>query len=194
MAAPPPPLLAPATPAPSLLPSISQKPSPTSTSATSPTADTPPNLPSLTSKEWVIPPRPKPGRKPATDTPPTKRKAQNRAAQRAFRERRAARVGELEEQMKQMEEEEEQKRRVLEADIERLQREVEEYSTNLGLWIEKCRRLERELAVEREGKNGLNERDAQSTEAVPLPQRPSSRPDIQHSQPSAPEELSDVPM
>ncbi|KJR88562.1 bzip transcription factor [Sporothrix schenckii 1099-18] len=51
---------------------------------------------SITSKQWVIPPRPKPGRKPATDTPPTKRKAQNRAAQRAFRERRAARVGELE--------------------------------------------------------------------------------------------------
>lgn len=96
--------------------------------------------------------------------------------------------------MKQMEEEEEQKRRVLEADIERLQREVEEYSTNLGLWIEKCRRLERELAVEREGKNGLNERDAQSTEAVPLPQRTSSRPDTLHSQPSAQEELSDVPM
>ncbi|KAH7318243.1 hypothetical protein B0I35DRAFT_431610 [Stachybotrys elegans] len=56
---------------------------------------------SMTSKEWVIPPRPKPGRKPATDTPPTKRKAQNRAAQRAFRERRAARVGELEEQLDQ---------------------------------------------------------------------------------------------
>ncbi|RFU79600.1 bzip transcription factor [Trichoderma arundinaceum] len=54
---------------------------------------------SMTSKEWVIPPRPKPGRKPATDTPPTKRKAQNRAAQRAFRERRAARVGELEEML-----------------------------------------------------------------------------------------------
>ncbi|RAL61590.1 hypothetical protein DID88_009628 [Monilinia fructigena] len=46
----------------------------------------------MTTKEWVIPPRPKPGRKPATDTPPTKRKAQNRAAQRAFRERRAARM------------------------------------------------------------------------------------------------------
>ena len=54
---------------------------------------------SMTTREWVIPPRPKPGRKPATDTPPTKRKAQNRAAQRAFRERRAARVGELEEQL-----------------------------------------------------------------------------------------------
>ncbi len=56
-------------------------------------------------KNWVVPPRPKPGRKPATDTPPTKRKAQNRAAQRAFRERRAARVGELEEQLKETEEE-----------------------------------------------------------------------------------------
>lgn len=56
---------------------------------------------SITSREWVIPPRPKPGRKPATDTPPTKRKAQNRAAQRAFRERRAARVGELEEQIEE---------------------------------------------------------------------------------------------
>jgi hypothetical protein len=50
-----------------------------------------------TSKVWVLPPRPKPGRKPSTDTPPTKRKAQNRDAQRAFRERRAARVSELEE-------------------------------------------------------------------------------------------------
>lgn len=49
------------------------------------------------SKVWVLPPRPKPGRKPATDVPATKRKAQNREAQRAFRERRAARVAELEE-------------------------------------------------------------------------------------------------
>jgi hypothetical protein len=65
-----------------------------------PTPDGQPRM-SMTSREWVIPPRPKPGRKPATDTPPTKRKAQNRAAQRAFRERRAARVGELEEQLDQ---------------------------------------------------------------------------------------------
>ncbi|KAL7275775.1 hypothetical protein RUND412_001254 [Rhizina undulata] len=57
----------------------------------------------VTHKEWVVPPRPKPGRKPATDTPPTKRKAQNRAAQRAFRERRAARVNELEEKLKEVE-------------------------------------------------------------------------------------------
>ena len=44
-----------------------------------------------------------PGRKPATDNPPTKRKAQNRAAQRAFRERRAALVNELENKIKEIE-------------------------------------------------------------------------------------------
>jgi hypothetical protein len=96
--------------------------------------------------------------------------------------------------MKQMEEEEEQKRRVLEADIERLQREVEQYSTNLGLWVEKCRRLERELAAERDAKHGLDMRDAHSTEAVPLPRRTNSRHQIPDSQPAAQEGLSDVPM
>jgi hypothetical protein len=55
------------------------------------------------SKEWVLPPRPKPGRKPCDDIPNSKRKAQNRAAQRAFRERRANRVSELEEQIMGME-------------------------------------------------------------------------------------------
>ncbi|KAF3927251.1 hypothetical protein ABW20_dc0108350 [Dactylellina cionopaga] len=58
----------------------------------------------VTQRDWVIPPRPKPGRKPATDTPPSKRKAQNRAAQRAFRERRAARLTELEDQIKHRDE------------------------------------------------------------------------------------------
>ena len=58
-----------------------------------------------TSKEWVLPPRPKPGRKPSVDTPASKRKAQNRAAQRAFRERRATRVQELEEKLAEVEKE-----------------------------------------------------------------------------------------
>lgn len=59
----------------------------------------------MTSKEWVLPPRPKPGRKPSSDTPPSKRKAQNRAAQRAFRERRAQRVSELEDKLQEVESE-----------------------------------------------------------------------------------------
>lgn len=75
----------------------------------------------MTTKEWVIPPRPKPGRKPATDTPPTKRKAQNRAAQRAFRERRAARVGELEEQLEAEREEHEAAQAALQDKVHRLE-------------------------------------------------------------------------
>ncbi|KAI1802650.1 hypothetical protein F4811DRAFT_554616 [Daldinia bambusicola] len=79
---------------------------------------------SITSKEWVVPPRPKPGRKPATDTPPTKRKAQNRAAQRAFRERRAARVGELEEQLEEQKEEYERNQQQLTEQVHDLDAEV----------------------------------------------------------------------
>ncbi|CAF9903323.1 MAG: hypothetical protein GOMPHAMPRED_000190 [Gomphillus americanus] len=72
--------------------------------------------PSPLTKQYVIPPRPKPGRKPATDTPPTRRKAQNRAAQRAFRERRAAKVNELEDELNEM-------RKEHEAELAQLRRE-----------------------------------------------------------------------
>lgn len=44
---------------------------------------------------YSVPPRPKPGRKPALDKPSEKRKAQNREAQRAFRERKVAHTEEL---------------------------------------------------------------------------------------------------
>lgn len=63
----------------------------------------------VTSREWVLPPRPKPGRKPSVDTPASKRKAQNRAAQRAFRERRATRVQELEYKLMEVKKEKELK-------------------------------------------------------------------------------------
>lgn len=56
------------------------------------------------SKVYVLPPRPKPGRKPSADVPPNKRKAQNRAAQRAFRERKAQQVSDLEVRLQQLEE------------------------------------------------------------------------------------------
>ncbi|KAI8963145.1 hypothetical protein F5Y11DRAFT_166665 [Daldinia sp. FL1419] len=97
---------------------------------------------SITSKEWVVPPRPKPGRKPATDTPPTKRKAQNRAAQRAFRERRAARVGELEEQLEEQKEEYERAQQQLAEQVQDLDSEV----TNLRT---RCSTLEDLLEKER---------------------------------------------
>ncbi len=97
---------------------------------------------SITSKEWVIPPRPKPGRKPATDTPPTKRKAQNRAAQRAFRERRAARVGELEEQLEEQREEHERAQQELQDQVHSLDGEVKDLR-------DRCVALESMLEKER---------------------------------------------
>lgn len=50
---------------------------------------------SLTKKNWELPPRARPGRKPDTRACDTKRKEQNREAQRAFRERRAAKLEEV---------------------------------------------------------------------------------------------------
>ncbi|KMP03730.1 bZIP transcription factor HapX [Coccidioides immitis H538.4] len=110
---------------------------------------------SVTSKEWIIPPRPKPGRKPATDTPPTKRKAQNRAAQRAFRERRAARVGELEEQIKKIEEENEQQETLMKARISTLSKQLEDCRNELLWWKKRCQGLENDVVTERNAKDAL---------------------------------------
>ncbi|KAH6881627.1 hypothetical protein BKA58DRAFT_371890 [Alternaria rosae] len=54
-----------------------------------------------TSMIHSIPPRPKPGRKPATAEPETKRKAQNRISQRNFRERKQKNVQMLSEQVRE---------------------------------------------------------------------------------------------
>ncbi|EHK19991.1 uncharacterized protein TRIVIDRAFT_2357, partial [Trichoderma virens Gv29-8] len=98
---------------------------------------------SMTSKEWVIPPRPKPGRKPATDTPPTKRKAQNRAAQRAFRERRAARVGELEEMLDEHKKTQDSREKELTDKIHSLELDVQSFRS-------RCLLLESMLERERQ--------------------------------------------
>lgn len=124
-------------------PSLCMKPSPSS-NVSSPAATSPPLT--LTSKEWIVPPRPKPGRKPATDTPPTKRKAQNRAAQRAFRERRAARVGELEEQLKEIEDQNDQEQDALRSEVSDLQQSLAKCEAELSTWMNKCRTLEAQLA------------------------------------------------
>ncbi|KHJ30617.1 putative bzip transcription factor [Erysiphe necator] len=110
------------------------------------------NLGLVTQKEWVIPPRPKPGRKPATDTPPTKRKAQNRAAQRAFRERRAARVGELEVQLEEVKEEQQQREKELRNKIEQLEAELERLNAELNSWRLRCNNLNTIFEYEKRAK------------------------------------------
>lgn len=97
----------------------------------------------FTHKEWVIPPRPKPGRKPAGDAPPTKRKAQNREAQRAFRERRAAKVGELEQQLAESERDNQQEN-------ESLRARVDAQDDTIRSLQQRCRDLDVALARERQ--------------------------------------------
>ncbi|RFU35307.1 hypothetical protein B7463_g1066, partial [Scytalidium lignicola] len=133
----------------------------------------------VTTKEWVIPPRPKPGRKPATDTPPTKRKAQNRAAQRAFRERRAARVGELEEQLEEFREEQQRRETDLRDKISKLETEVLRFSGEVQSWKLRCDTLDRIVEYERSEKESAlaelaylrNGSRSTGTDAVPLPPR-----------------------
>ncbi|KAI9647489.1 hypothetical protein NHQ30_003874 [Ciborinia camelliae] len=133
----------------------------------------------MTTKEWVIPPRPKPGRKPATDTPPTKRKAQNRAAQRAFRERRAARVGELEEQLEEAKEDQQRRENDMRLKITRLEAEVSRFNGELQSWRLRCETLDRIADYEKREKEAAlkelaylrNGFQSTSTDAVPLPPR-----------------------
>lgn len=140
-------------PAVSLAPALAAKPV---VAASSPSPGTPVGTPgSVTSREWVIPPRPKPGRKPATDTPPTKRKAQNRAAQRAFRERRAARVNELEDQIKEIEDEHEMQLSAFKEQIRNLSLELDQCRNEMSWWRNRCQGLEKEASIERSAKEAL---------------------------------------
>ncbi|CAK7225420.1 hypothetical protein SBRCBS47491_005883 [Sporothrix bragantina] len=113
---------------------------------------------SITSKEWVIPPRPKPGRKPATDTPPTKRKAQNRAAQRAFRERRAARVGELEDLLEDQKSEQERIDRENQDKIRTLETEVQVLRS-------RCQMLENLLEKEKAANQAWATKERQASQS-----------------------------
>jgi hypothetical protein len=127
----------------------------------------------------VIPPRPKPGRKPATDTPPTKRKAQNREAQRAFRERRAARVGELEEELEETREVQQRHEAEMRKRISSLEGEILRFNTELESWRLRCDTLDRIAEYERKEKEAAlvelwyirNGALTTSTKAVPIPPR-----------------------
>lgn len=72
------------------------------------------------SRNYVVPPRPKPGRKPSLDAPASKRKAQNRESQRIYRERKAVAVKQLEAQIADQAQEFEKKQRELQSQIDQL--------------------------------------------------------------------------
>ncbi|EEA25185.1 DNA-binding transcription factor yap1 [Talaromyces marneffei ATCC 18224] len=93
----------------------------------------------------------KPGRKPLTSEPTTKRKAQNRAAQRAFRERKEKHLKDLETKVDELEKASQtanQENGLLRAQVERLQVELKEYRKRIS-WLS--------------GGNGLSTMAAMST-------------------------------
>ncbi|KAF2772387.1 PAP1-domain-containing protein [Teratosphaeria nubilosa] len=78
----------------------------------------------------------KPGRKPLMNVPTTKRKAQNRAAQRAFRERKEKHLKDLESKVQEVTksaEADKHENGLLKAQVERLQTELREYRKRLSL-------------------------------------------------------------
>lgn len=79
----------------------------------------------------------KPGRKPLTSEPTSKRKAQNRAAQRAFRERKEKHLKDLEtkvDELQKASDDANQENGLLRAQVERLQVELREYRKRLS-WV-----------------------------------------------------------
>lgn len=77
----------------------------------------------------------KPGRKPLTSEPTSKRKAQNRAAQRAFRERKEKHLKDLEEKVADLEKASESANRensALRQQIDRLQSELKDYRKKMA--------------------------------------------------------------
>ncbi|RDH36349.1 transcription factor PAP1-domain-containing protein [Aspergillus welwitschiae] len=79
----------------------------------------------------------KPGRKPLTSEPTSKRKAQNRAAQRAFRERKEKHLKDLETKVDELQKASDnanQENGLLRAQIDRLQVELREYRKRLS-WL-----------------------------------------------------------
>jgi AP-1-like factor len=78
----------------------------------------------------------KPGRKPLTSEPTTKRKAQNRAAQRAFRERKEKHLKDLETKVQELEKASDatnHENGLLRAQVQRLQTELREYRKRLSM-------------------------------------------------------------
>ncbi|KAK8014485.1 hypothetical protein PG990_007781 [Apiospora arundinis] len=78
----------------------------------------------------------KPGRKPLTNEPSSKRKAQNRAAQRAFRERKEQHLKDLETKVKELEEASattNSENSQLRAQVEKMTMELNEYKKRLAV-------------------------------------------------------------
>ncbi|KAI0639729.1 hypothetical protein C8Q77DRAFT_1152686 [Trametes polyzona] len=111
------------------------------------------------SKEWVIPAKPKPGRKPKKDVAPPPedaaeadskgRRVQNRAAQRAFRERKQSQLAELQARVQQYEQGEIERNVALQNIAKRLKEENEKLRKENAELKEKVAQFEERAAQKR---------------------------------------------
>lgn len=97
------------------------------------------------SKEWVLPARAKPGRKPSETEPLTKRKAQNRASQRAFRERKQSYLADLEAKVAAYEAAEIDRSVEIQKVAQKLSSENDALKKELAVWRDKYAQLEKLL-------------------------------------------------
>ncbi|OAL43173.1 hypothetical protein IQ07DRAFT_593350 [Pyrenochaeta sp. DS3sAY3a] len=143
-----------------------------------------------TGRNYTIPPRPKPGRKPATDEPASKRKAQNRESQRAFRARKAAKVQELTTQVEAAEQSHRNELNASLAEIDRLRSEVRElqdaskrYLAERDYWREQFQQLRDNrtpAALHQEPQNPFE------AQAMPVLYQVNRRADAHHASPLRP--------
>lgn len=107
---------------------------------------------------WSIPPRPKPGRKPMekTEDPHNRRKVQNRHAQRAFRDRRARKVQEMEEQMQETKQQYEDENARLTIQLHETKQLLSAAKDELTVWRQHAEKLQADLDRERKSKGKFN--------------------------------------
>ncbi|KAJ6519932.1 hypothetical protein C8R45DRAFT_1066446 [Mycena sanguinolenta] len=141
-----------------------------------------PQLWATASKEWVIQPKPKPGRKPKKDlAPPTHdedehvdckgRRVQNRAAQRAFRERKQSQLADLQARVQSYEQGEIERNVALQSIAKRLKEENENLRRENAVLTEKLAKVEQERDMLRDNNDRKRWRDDSPTSSVASTQR-----------------------
>jgi ribosomal protein S15P/S13E len=103
------------------------------------------------SKQHTVPPRPKPGRKPATEEPESRRKAQNRASQRNFRERKQKNVQNLLETVAMMKQEQNDKDSANARTLQAMEERMQYLARSLHESQEANRLLEQRLKIYEQG-------------------------------------------
>ncbi|TFK41051.1 hypothetical protein BDQ12DRAFT_696989 [Crucibulum laeve] len=143
------------------------------------------------SKEWIIQPKPKPGRKPKDVASTVKedgevdskgRRVQNRAAQRAFRERKQSQLAELQARIQSYEQGEVERNVALQNIAKRLKEENEQLRRENLFLKEKCSKLQKDKES-REGEKKRWRDDSPTNSIVSdAPARKKLRPSSPNSQ------------